>query len=96
MEPDAALAESVLFEFPDLVEADAFCLGVGASVMDSVKRSGDRWLVAIELSPEASYLALVLRRAEAWVTASGLGGIWFHLDGRHYLLQPDRPAAVAA
>jgi hypothetical protein len=96
VELDAALSESVLFELPDLVEADAFCLGVGASVLDSVMRCGDRWLVAVQLSPEAPDLALVLRRAEAWLAASGLGGIWFHLDGRPYLLQAAPVAALAA
>lgn len=96
MELDAALTESVQFELPDLVEADAFCLAIGASVLDSVLRCGDQWLVAVQLSPEAHYLALVLRRAEAWLAASGLGGVWFHLDGRPYLLQATPVAALAA
>lgn len=90
------MTDSVLFELPDLVEADAFSLAIGASVLDSVMRCGDRWLVAVQLSPEATYLALVLRRAQAWLAASSLGGIWFHLDGRPYLLQPVRHAALAA
>lgn len=96
MELGAAFTDSVLFELPDLVEADAFCLGVGASVLDSIMRCGDRWLVAVQLSPEAPYLAVLLRKAEAWLAASGLGGIWFHLDGRPYLLQAAPVAAVAA
>ena len=96
MESDAALTDSILFELPDLVEADAFSQGIGVSVLEAVMRCGDRWLVAVQLSPESSYLALVLRRAEAWVTVSGLGGIWFYLDGRPYLLQPACVPALAA
>jgi hypothetical protein len=96
VEPDAVFTESILFELPDLVEADAFAVALGASVLDSVMRSGDRWLVAMQLSPEASYLALVLRRAEAWLAARGLGGIWFHLDGRPYMLRATPAPALVS
>jgi hypothetical protein len=84
------MSSHVEFELPDLVEADAFALGVGVSVLDSVTREDDAWLVSVDLSPEGTHLALILRRAEAWLAASGLNGIWFHLDGRPYLLQAER------
>lgn len=90
------MSHSIVFELPGLVEADAFSLGVGVSVLDSVIRRGDTWLVAVQISPEAHHLALVLRRAEAWLAATGLGGIWFHLDDRPYLLQPAPVVAAEA
>ena len=89
------LSDSVVFELPDLVEADAFSAGIGVSVLDSVMRQGDRWCVAVQLSPEAPDLALSCGGREAWLAASGLGGIWFHLDGRFYLLQADAGQAAA-
>lgn len=96
VESDAVMSNSVVFELPDVVEADAFSLGVGASVLDSVTREGGTWLVAVTLAPEGPHLALILRRAEAWLAARGRDGIWFHLDGRAYLLQPAAVDAVAA
>jgi hypothetical protein len=95
VEPDVVMSHSVVFELPDLVEADAFCLAVGAGVLDSVTREGDTWLVEVTLAPETRVLALALRRAEAWLAARGLDGIWFHLDGRTYLLRPAPAGAVA-
>jgi hypothetical protein len=84
---DTELSHSVVFELPDVVEADAFSLGVGVSILDTIRPGAGIWLVSVKLAPAASHLALVLRRAEAWLAASGLGGIWYHLDGRPYLLQ---------
>jgi hypothetical protein len=84
------MSHSVVFELPDVVEADAFSLGVGASVPDSSTGEGETCLVAVTLAPEGPHLAQVLRRAEAWLATRGLDGIWFHLDGRTYLLQPER------
>jgi hypothetical protein len=95
VESGAAISNYVEFELPDLVEADAFALGVGVSVLDSVIREDDTWLVSVDLTPEGTHLALTLRRAEAWLAVSGLGGIWFHLDGRPYLLQAERAAIPA-
>ena len=86
----------LVFELPDLVEADAFAQSVGNRGLDSVRRDGELWLVDVQLSPEASDLAPVLRRAEAWLAARDRGGIHFHLDGRAYLLEPQQPAAQAA
>jgi hypothetical protein len=99
METDAAMSHSVVFELPGLAEADSLSLGVGVSAMDSVTTCGDRWLVEVMLPPEAPHLALILRRAEAWLAAAGMRGIWFQLDGRYYLLRPEHdlvPAIEAA
>lgn len=98
MATDVALTQSVLFEFDDVVAADAFALAIGADAMDSRLRSVNGWLVAVRLFSEAAHLALVLRRAEAWLTATRQGGILFHLDGRSYVLQAEsseRPAAAS-
>jgi hypothetical protein len=95
VESDIALSDSVVFELPGLVEADAFSAGMGVSVLDSVTRQGETWFVAVQLSPETPDLAQILRRAEAWLTARGLGGVWFHLDGRFYLLQAAAEHAAA-
>jgi hypothetical protein len=84
----------VVFELPDFVEVGSFAQGVGVNVLDSAYRQGDTWLVEVALSPDAS-IASVLRRAEAWLANSGLGGIWFHLDGRLYLLQQEQRAEAA-
>jgi hypothetical protein len=84
----------VVFELPDFVEVGSFAQGVGVNVLDSAYRQGDTWLVEVALSPDAS-IASVLRRAEAWLANSGLGGIWFHLDGRLYLLQQEQQAEAA-
>lgn len=96
MESDAALTQSVLFEFEDVAAADAFALAIGADATDSHLRSVNGWLVAVRLFPEASHLALVLRRAEAWLTATRRGGIPFHLDGRSYVLQAETSGRAAA
>jgi hypothetical protein len=96
VEWDVAFTPSVLFEFGDIVGAEAFALAIGACAVESRLRSANGWLVAVQLSPEPSDLALVLRRAEAWLRATGRGGILFHLDGRAYLLQADPPEPVAA
>jgi hypothetical protein len=103
VETDAAMSHSVVFELAGLAEADSLSLAVGVSPMDSVTTCGDRWLVEVMLPPEAPHLALILRRAEAWLGACGMRGIWFLLDGRYYLLRPEHvvepdvaAAAVAA
>jgi hypothetical protein len=83
------MSHSVVFELPELVEADAFALAVGVSVLDAARLEGDTWLVAVMLSPDPTHLAATLRRAEEWVAARGLGGIRFHLDGRSYVLWTD-------
>ena len=96
MEPDAVLWDSVVFELPILADADAFSLRVGASAPDSIAHDGDTWLVTVIFYPEAAHLALILRRAEAWLAETGLGGVWFHLDGRPYLLRRTPRAADEA
>jgi hypothetical protein len=90
------MSDSVVFELPDFAEADDFSLSVGAEIPDSITHEGDTWLVVVGLSPEASSLALILRRAEAWLTETGLGGVWFHLDGRPYLLHTAAASEKAA
>jgi hypothetical protein len=101
VESDAALTQSVMFEFEDAVAADAFAQAIGADAPSSRLRSVNGWMVAVRLFSQESHLALVLRRAEAWLTATGgRGGILFHLDGRSYLLraessEPGLSASVA-
>ena len=90
------MSDSVVFELPDFAEADDFSLSIGAVIPDSITQKADTWLVAIQISPDASNLALILRRAEAWLAATGLGGVWFHLDGRPYLLHTPVASEKAA
>ena len=90
------MSDSVVFELPDFAEADDFSLSIGAVIPDSITHKADTWLVAIALSPDASNLALILRRAEAWLAATGLSGVWFHLDGRPYLLHTPVASEKAA
>jgi hypothetical protein len=47
------------------------------------------------LRPDAADLARLLRDVETWVAERGLEELWFQLDGRSYLLEP-QPSPTAA
>jgi hypothetical protein len=91
---DRVQSDTLRFEVLDLSDAAHLCerLARGWTVHLAYERP--LWIAKVVLRPSARDLAVLLREVEAWTAERGLGELWFHLDGRVYLIRAKTPAAA--
>ena len=83
------LSDTLLFEIPDRAAAEHLCRRLRSCWIEWLNDRDGMWLVAALLRPVPGDLAVLLREIEAWTAERGLDELWFHLDGRSYLLRVD-------
>ena len=94
---DTFLSDLVLFEIPSQDEAELLRERLRPRWPGWAQRSDGLWLVAARPREDGGDLAALLREVETWVLERGLRVMRFHLDDRHYILEPrDASASVAA
>lgn len=85
--PADELNETLIFEIPCRVRAEALCERLRPRWHCDSYDCGDVILVAAELRPRSDDLGILLRAVKLWATDSAVALIRFHLDGRSYVLE---------
>jgi hypothetical protein len=80
------LSDVVLFEIPTCTNVEILSDRIRPRWAGWAALDGDAWLVAARLADDGSDLAALLREVEAYVAASGLQAIRYHLDGRVHIM----------
>ena len=87
-------SDTLVFEILDLLDATHLCERLVSRWVVRVEYERPLWLAKVVLRPRSGDLAVLLREVEAWTAERGARELWFHLDGRVYLIRA--PAPVAA
>jgi hypothetical protein len=85
--PADELNETLIFEIPCRVRADALCERLRPRWHCDAYDCTDIVLVAAELRPRADDLGVLLRAVRLWASDSQLALLRFHLDGRSYVME---------
>jgi hypothetical protein len=96
MKANDTFGETVFFEFLHRVGAEQLCERLRLRWFATMSDVEDTTLVAVELGPGESELALLLEEVQRWVGRAPLGALRFHLDGRPYVLTSAVPGDTAA
>ena len=91
---DRVQSDTLRFEVLDLSDAGHLCDRLARRWTVHLTFERPLWIAKVVLRPRARDLAVLLREVEAWTAERGLGELWFHLDGRIYLIRAKTPAAV--
>jgi hypothetical protein len=95
-ELDVQLDDLVLFELPTVECSAAFTVRLRSSWPGWATHDPGGWLFAAELQGGEGELARLLREAQNLLEELGVPAIRFYLDGRIYLLEPQRRPVHAA
>jgi hypothetical protein len=87
-------SDTLHFEVLDLSDASHLCERLARGWIVHLSYERPVWIAKVVLRPRARDLAVLLREVEAWTAERGLGELWFHLDGRIYLIRAKTPAAA--
>ena len=94
-ELDLQLDDIVLFELPSVECSAVFPVQVRSRWPGWATHDPDSWLVAAELVGGEGELARLLREVQGLLEELGVGAIRFYLDGRVYVLEPQRRPVLA-
>ncbi|MGZ4333259.1 MAG: hypothetical protein ACXVRJ_03190 [Gaiellaceae bacterium] len=89
-ELDLQLDDIVLFELPSVECSAAFTVQLRSRWPGWTTHDPEGWLFAAELVGGEGELARLLREAQDLLEELGVGAIRFYLDGRVYVLEPQR------
>jgi hypothetical protein len=87
-------SDTLHFEVLDLSDASHLCERLARGWIVHLSYERPLWIAKVVLRPRVRDLAVLLREVEAWTAERGLGELWFHLDGRVYLIRAKTPAAA--
>jgi hypothetical protein len=94
MDFDSSFDEIIIFEMPDVDEAERLWLHLQPTRKAWLHQREDTHLVVVVLRAESADLARLLRELEAWLAERDVPQLQFELDGRTYSLR-GRSASVA-
>jgi hypothetical protein len=92
--PERVQSDTLHFEVLDLSDAAHLCERLARRWIVHLAYERPLWIAKAVLRPRGGDLAVLLREVEAWTSERGLGELWFHLDGRVYLIRAKTPAAA--
>jgi hypothetical protein len=81
------LSDAIEFEVPAFAAYRRFAAQLRLGWTTFVEELEDSTLIIVELGPEPTSFARLLRLVEEWVCEECLGAIHFSVDGRDYLLE---------
>lgn len=87
MQSTPSLDETVLFELPSNLDAEALLLDALSDRVAWLRCGDEASIVVVPLGADELDLARLLRRVQLWLETSGLLALRFEVDGRAYVLE---------